>query len=259
MSMTSRIRVLAIVSSVASAHPAMPTPVVASIQPSLHVRVVAMPRPVAEAVRQVEDFFGVPVTYEDTRYLHPDDIVDVTARVRRDGKTSDRILGMRSGSIDTSYSPPAGASVEAQVAEALGQILAQSRANGNTGDFRVDQVAGGFHVVPVAMRGRSGEMEPYTSALDVRITLPSVERTGQEALLAVTQAVTARSGVVVDIGLMPMNLLARTGVTIGAQHEVARDVLWRIMQAVRADLSWQLLCGAGDRATCTFSVLPVRK
>ena len=53
-------------------------------QEEIHIRVDSTPRPVAEAVRQVERAFGRPVTYEDVGYVHPDDIRDVTAQVRRD-------------------------------------------------------------------------------------------------------------------------------------------------------------------------------
>ena len=61
--------------SVFSLWPRMDRRVLASGLPIL-IHVVDYPRPVAAAVLQVEKHFGWVVTYEDTSYVHPDDIVD---------------------------------------------------------------------------------------------------------------------------------------------------------------------------------------
>lgn len=231
----------------------------APTQESLRIQVVDYPRPVAAAVEQIERHFGWVVTYEDTRYVHPSDIVDVTAVVRRDGDMSRRVLGMRGGTIDVTYRPAAGAATEAQVGEVLREVLAQSVAAGNTGEFRVERASGGHHVVPVAMKSTRGLMEPYQSPLDCRITVPGRTGSGLAAVLRITEAIAARSGLPVRPGVMPLNRLEQAQVATGAEDEVARTALWRTLQAIDQRLSWQLLCGAGEDAICTLNIHFVRK
>src|SRR5688572_30733430 len=80
----------------------------AASQAPLRVRVVDFPRPVSQAARDVERHFGFVVTYEDHLYIHPDDIVDITAYVHRDGALSKNVFGMRRGSIVLRYVPQSG-------------------------------------------------------------------------------------------------------------------------------------------------------
>lgn len=87
----------------------------------VHIRVDDYPRPVAAAIRQVEQHFRWVVTYEDTRYLHPGDIVDVTEQIRRDPARPGRIFQMRNGSIDLRFRPAAD-TVEFQVGEVLNGV-----------------------------------------------------------------------------------------------------------------------------------------
>jgi hypothetical protein len=91
------------------------------------------------AVKQIEKLAGVVVTYEDTLYVHPDDLVDVTAQRFPKGNAPRRILEMRRGSIDVTYTPRPGP-IETQVGELLRLVLDDSRRAGNTGQFRMEEV-----------------------------------------------------------------------------------------------------------------------
>lgn len=164
---------------------------------------------------------------------------------------------MRGGNIALSYTPRSG-TTNAQVEDVLREVLAASSASGNTGEFRVEQVVGGFHVIPVAMLAKSGVMKPYASPLETRITLPSREEDGLEMMVRLAQAISARSGVTVNPGIMPMNRMARARVALSAENERAREVLWRALRSIGSDLSYELLCGVGDEATCGLSIHPVR-
>jgi hypothetical protein len=251
-------QVLALAMSAFSLWPMMQRRVRASEQAPIRILVVDYPRPISEAVIQVEKHFGWIVTYEDTRYVHPSDLVDVTEQVRRDGNTSKRVLGMRNGHIDLTCTPRPG-TIESQVGEVLREILAYSVAVGNTGEFRIHRVPGGYHVVPVASKGKSGVMEPDPSPLDARVTLPYREEDGLEMISRLAHAITTSSGRTVTPGTMPMSGLARTRVTVGSQNERARDVLWRALQSISPRLSWQLLCAVGERGECALNIHPVPK
>lgn len=222
-------------------------------QRTIHIVVTDTPRPVSAAVEQIERQFGQRVTYEDVIYVHPDDVRDATSEIRRDGRTSPKIFAMRSGSIDIEYTP-AGKSTVAQVGDILARVVAQSRAIGNAGEFRVERVDGGHHVIPVAVKGRSGQIEPFIPLLDTRITLDRREENGMNAFLRIIGAVAGTSGRALEPGLSPTNRFFQRKVTLGADHEPARDVLWRALNELGGDLSWRLLCGAGDAATCALNV-----
>ena len=222
-------------------------------QRTIHIAVSNTPRPVFAAVEQVERQFGQRVTYEDVTYVHPDDFYDATSEIRRDGRTSPKIFAMRSGSIDIEYAP-AGQSPVAQVGDILERVVAQSKAIGNAGEFRVEAVAGGHHVIPVAAKGRSGEIEPFIPLLDTRITLERREESGMNAFLRIVGAVAGTSGRALEPGLSPTNRFFQRSLTLGADHEPARDVLWRALNELGGDLSWKLLCEAGNSPTCALNV-----
>ena len=53
------------------------------------------------------------------------------------------------------------------------------------------------------------------------------------------------------------NLLVHLRLTLGAEDEPARDVLWRALQAIEPALSWQMLCEVGERAMCAVNIYPL--
>lgn len=223
----------------------------------VRIQVESYPRALAAAIRQVEEHFGWVVTYEDTRHLHPDEIIDVTEQVRRDSTRPGRIFQMKNGSIDLTYTPAADAT-EFQVGEVLEALLVNSTERGNPGEFRVTHVAGGYHVVPVAIKGPNGDRQTYSSPLDTRISLDLRNETALEFLFRLAAMVTEASGFTVQPGTIPLNRLEQTRVAVGARSETARDVLWRTLQSIGEDLSWQMYCDVGERGLCAINLHSVR-
>lgn len=218
---------------------------------------VTDPRPVSAAVRLIERHFGRVVTYEDVSYVAPSQIVDITASVRRDGRMDRRVLGMRGGRLDLAYRPTSE-SIDVQIDEVMAQLLAEWNGKGHEGEFRVEKVAGGHHVVPVARTGRSENLEVYTSPLDARITIPYERRNGEMTLDVLAKAISASAGRPV-IAVPPRgNLLNQARLNVGAQNQTAREVLWAALQAINRKLSWQMLCGVGDGHPCAINVYSVR-
>lgn len=222
----------------------------------IRIEVADFPRPLAAAVFQVERHFGRIVTYEDGSCVDPGDIVDETAQVRRDGKTSPRILGRRLDSISLAYTPPEG-SVDAQVQEVLAKLLAKWNGPSHSGEFRVKKAVGGHHVIPVARKGVGGNTEPYTSPLETRITIASEERDVSETMSVVAKAISDSSGREVEVNPRIPRRLSGARVVVGAENQVAREVLWKALQAVDPALSWQLLCEVGENSMCTVTIYRV--
>jgi hypothetical protein len=222
----------------------------------VRIDVVNKRLPILEAVKQVERRFGRVVTYEDVPHVAPSDLVDITDQVAKGKALTTRIYLSRSDSIRLAYTSRY-ATLDAQAGEALAKLLAVWNGGDHSGKFRVERVAGGYHVIPVARRGLDERTEPYTSPLDTRITVPTAERDGVETLTVLVQAVAESSGRVVHVGRIPHSRLTQTRVTIGAKHQTAREVLWGALQAMDPALSWLMTCDVGEDAECGIHIYPL--
>jgi hypothetical protein len=93
-----------------------------------------------------------------------------------------------------------------------------------------------LHILPKETRDRQGNWVPQSSILDVAITLPSAERSGLEMIRAIANAVGAKSGFYVGIATVPYNLMSQYRETLGANNEIARGVLLRVLDDSHADM-----------------------
>lgn len=211
------------------------------------------PRPLSAAARQLERQLGLAVTYEDGSYVAPGDIVDVTAQVRRDGRLDLRVYGMRGGAFRFERALTGGGRARG-IPHVLDQLVATWNQSGMGGAFTVVDVGAGFHIIPTARRGVTGELEPYTSPLSAPIDLPTGERTGLDIVTDIARRLSDESGRRIWVGMMPTNLMLQKSVTVGARGEAARSVLWRALQQLHPSLSWQLLCSVGEQADCALNI-----
>ena len=233
------------------------TPTGGSSQREIAVDIVNQPRPVALAVRQVEKQLGYVVTYEDTVYRFPGDIVDVSKQMRGRDPSLGPYPGMRSGTLQFRHSPRAS-TLAGRVEEVLQEIVARSRRIGNIGDFRVESTVNGYHVVPVQAKNRNGVEEPYESPLESRITMESRDESAADMIRRFVGVVSQASGQPLVEGLMPGRFHG-IRVTVDAQNDRARDVLWRALQSVNAGLSWQLLCGPDGPCALNIHAIALAK
>ena len=221
----------------------------------IRIEVPDSPRPLAAAVRQVEEHFGRVVTYEDGSCVNPGDI-DETDLVVKDENTGRRVFGRRLDSITLAHRP-AGESADAHVQEVLALLLEKWNGPSHSGEFRAQKVVGGFHVIPVARKGVGGTTEPYSSPLEARVTIAKEERVFGETLSVLARAVSDGSGREVDIAARYPWRLDAVKVVLGAENQMAREVLWNALQATDRTLSWRLLCATGEDSTCTLNVYRV--
>jgi hypothetical protein len=233
-----------------------PTSAGAPLQREIAIDVVNEPRPVGRAVLQIQKQLGYVVTYEDTVYRFPGDLVDVSKQVRRDGRQIP-VLSMRGGTIRFRHTPRAS-TLASQVEEVLGEIVARSRRAGNIGDFRVESAVNGYHVVPAQAKNRTGVEEPYESPLESRITMESRDESAFAMISRFIDAVSEASGQPLEAGVMPPRLHS-IPVSVDARNDKARDVLWRALQSINPALSWQLLCVPGDPCALNVHVITLAK
>jgi len=214
---------------------------------------VSDPRPVAAAALRLESRFGWTVTYEDPLYLDPDEIVDVAAQVRNDGKR-DPVLIPRGGQL--SFGLPSVAANAAMSPGAVLQLLVDAYHDvGRGAEFRIGHTGSVFHILPSRARDKTAALQDVVAVLDRRISLPMATRSSWECL----EALVAQTGddTKVVIGTVPASLLKKVRIQSGAQSEVARTVLLRTLQATGEQLSWQLLCAPGPSGPCALNIHPV--
>jgi hypothetical protein len=138
----------------------------------------------------------------------------------------------------------------ASVSKALETVLQQHESNGNPGRFRVVETAAGLAIVPVASRNSLGMLVSDYSPLDLPISFPEVDAGADSGLRAFSEALSAASGKRIKL----LDSLFTMNVKIGANNEVARDVLARLLTGLRnrsgpaPKLAWTLVMEPGINA-----------
>lgn len=211
-------------------------------EPNRLVVAVDDPRPLAAAVTFLERRFGWTITYEDPRFEHTDDIEDVTAKVRRDGDLSKKVLVPRGGALSLTYE----SSERLSAVDVLNRLLESYSQAGYPGRFAVVEAAGMLHVVPVQTRDRNGAESRQDSILASVVSLDERDRTDVEMIQEVLRQVEIRSKQTVRIGSIPQALMHRRS-RAAANKEMARSVLVRALARDEQRFSWQLLYGPDTR------------
>lgn len=213
------------------------------------------PRPVAEAVSQLEKRFGWVVTYEDPIYANSTEIADVTSQVRRDLDTyrpgeAPRVLVPKGGSLAINFNLTSDGNTPVRPESVVQQVIDANATAGNAGKFRVESSGEIVHVIPSAHRDSSGAWVPEQSVLDSIVTISSGDKTGLQALKALCAAVSRVTQTNVTLGTVDVNLFIRSRNELGANGEKARDFLVKLLEDTRStgklgetNLSWQLLFG----------------
>jgi hypothetical protein len=222
-------------------------------------------RPLASAAEALMHEYANPISYEDPRYENADDLVDISAEVRKDGK---------SGAQDSRYAvwvPKTRRAVivlpepksQSDISAALAKVA--SAFGGRGGQFDVQQSSGIVHVVPRGIRDKNGNWTYPGSVLDSRISIPKELRTDDGLLNAICEAVSAASGVkVVSTFRMLGGLVVPPSYELGADNEPARDVLIRALTVIghgQLRYTWHLFYGSfptDNSYAMNFSPVPVR-
>lgn len=206
------------------------------------------PRPVAKAVRTLEDLCQCVITYEDPRIIYSRETKDVTDEVSRSiPAKSQRVIVPKGGALTVNYRAVPGTDRPVNLTSALNDVLKAHEREDGAGKFRIENSNGVIHVIPVAVKNINGKIEPQTSVLDAAISLPRQERTGMQTLTAICEAISKKNHMRVELGAAPLNLLFQHRSVQGFNNEQARTVLIRFLQDVDKSgrLSWRLLYEPG--------------
>lgn len=195
-------------------------------------------RPLKKAAEALEALYGVPISYEDpSAYAYNGDLSDpfefraANALPPRDSSlkfVSEHLKGAIERPDAHGVHPLLQAAPEADVARILQSVVDQHASNGNPGRFKILATPAGLVIVPTAARNSRGEWVPDQSLLDFRISLPEMDTDADLAIEAFCKALSAASGKTVQ----PADAFLTRTARIGADNEVARDVLVRLLNGM---------------------------
>jgi hypothetical protein len=206
------------------------------------------PRPIAEAVKLIQNKYGLIITYEDPRFSYEGDLVDKTdPQYRQEHPGGYKALTAKGGHLEINYVLSQVTGKPESTQALLQQVLDAAAAAGHPGRFQIKQTGRFFHVVPRQVKNSRGEWVDQNSILDLPISFPERQRTVFETLETILKAVSQEAGIRVGVGTAPMNTLIRIQTTQGASSEIARDVLIRTLESTKHKLSWRLLYSPGQK------------
>jgi hypothetical protein len=193
---------------------------------------ISDPRPLARAAEQLQQVFGVPINYEDPRYEHSDDVVDVTNDVARNAPAGTRVIVPRGGGVKVSVEVPAVTNNPARSAadfqNALSSVLQAYTSAGYATEYQAESVNGMLYITPKRMRMAVGGNARVESVMLTPITFSFQERSGAETLDLIVEALSKTCGYKVQVGVAPVGALLQTRLALGASAQPARDVLARL-------------------------------
>jgi len=193
-------------------------------------------RALATAVERLEKVYGVPITYEDTKYVAGE--VGETTFNSEAHKTIKRHIP-----LSFRYEAPPSAApfdVRKKLAEAALTEAIQNYNSQLHGEiFTVSDTERGFHVVARNFIGASGSAEEMRPLLDTPVTIPSGIRTVDQLLAEICKEIPGLS-----IGIFPVNLFAQHHTTVAASNLPARTVLDNLVKEIAIPAEQQIGPGA---------------
>jgi hypothetical protein len=177
------------------------------------------------------------INFEGPRYTYEGDFQDVPEQYRRPRAQVERMVKMNPVTLTV----PTGSVTRDQMALILQQLISQANAT-DGGRFRLDQVGDTFNIVATEVRDVNGNWTTQPSLFDVRITVPTQERSVYAMLRAILDAVGAANHT--RVGLYddrpgPLGALENIRAAQGANDEVARDVLARTLAEANQRFAWR--------------------
>lgn len=194
------------------------------------IATIHAPRPVAELANLIQERYGIPVNYEDSRTVFAEDIVDETAPEARARNPQIRALGRRWGTLEFALTPLAS-NMEERLVQAKSLVavaLEQHVSRSQNGVFEVVERNGRLSILPKSSRGRDGRLQSDTSPLDVSIRIPASEKSAEQCLDLIL-AELDKVGAKVVKGVLPSNYIAQARGTCVAEVEPARNAIERIL------------------------------
>jgi len=139
-------------------------------------------------VGTLQDFYGVPITFEDTRHVNDAEL---------DKSKPHSFLAERISITYSVTTPPEDADLptrKAMAGEVVRDVVRKYNAARGTEIYQVTETDNGFHVVGRRFLDTSGKMEDFQPLLDTPITIEPGERTVSDVLDEMTNQINSAHG-----------------------------------------------------------------
>ena len=197
------------------------------------------PRPLATISDRLEQLSHFSINYEDVRYEHSSDIVDVTATVLTAAQKAlappgTKILVPKGAAVSVT----ATVNQEGRIADFVALSSALQSAvdgfnRGSNGGKYIGKANGQTLLIePSQYRNSFNQIVQATPVLSTPLSIDLRTRTGMETLSLVVERLSQVAGKKVVIGTIPIRQMATTNVTIGAEREPAGSLLLRLFSAM---------------------------
>jgi len=204
----------------------------------------------------LEETRGKIVTYEEPLLTWMGDLEEIPGK----SGTKGYLYPKESGT-----SLPSAVSSASDLHSALNDTLDACHKQSSGTRFQVLQSSWGYHITPAMVHDSNGALVAATSLLDAPIYVPAGERTAKDHLLALGAAVTAATGMRMDVSALPSqsagfdNLFRANPARFSwaAEREIARDALIDLLSKSATSFSWRLNCQASTQPDARFCVLNV--
>jgi hypothetical protein len=208
-------------------------------------------RPLAEAYTELVEETRSLVTFEDAYYEYKGDLVDYRHEVHPSNPARN--------SPQTWFAPRRTLVFDYSMADAANpdvlftNLVSNYHLNFFDFEYRLVREGKWLHILPKAGKNARGESVQRVSRLDLRVTFPDAERTADATIALLVDTINKTASPTTNIldGGGATNLFHRTKVRTGAQNEIARHVLMRVLESTGRRVTWSLLC--------TFDPTPDRR
>jgi hypothetical protein len=219
------------------------------------------PRPLAQAVTALREECAWVIDFEDPPYYSKYDLVDDTApQWRAAHPTAKGVTAIAGDTFQTQFpeNPDAATSL-AEEEHILDRVVLDYNASTNPGRFSIrNEGDGRFAVVGTYVKDENGQDQAVSPILDTPISVQADTRDALTTIHIILKALSAKSQIQVVPGLLALNALHQTQVTVGGENIPAGTLLLQTLSAAKIKLYWDLYYDH-DVNKYAFSVLPLVK
>jgi hypothetical protein len=214
------------------------------------------PRPLADALMQLERRYGWQTTYEDPPYEHPEDLMDVVPASVKAVNPKARHLVPKGKSISITYKEPDDPQSVLERRATIEHVVKEFSSKG-AGFFRVVHNGPWSNVVPTAVRRANGQIDAFQPVFDTRVSFPAAQRTIAETFSLIRAQIASKRGIQIRDGTIPINMFLSRQYLTDANDEKACDVLmrvfndangWMLGMGIPAPVAWRLFWDPTEKA-----------
>jgi len=168
---------------------------------------------------------------------------------------------------EQAFTMPLATEGQTDLSQVLDKVLNAFHEQTSSTRFQILKSAWGYHLVPRQAHDANGVLVPTTSLLDASVTVAIQERTPEEHILALADAIKHATGVAMDVSAIPgtrrgFDMVFRATPARfewGVLGVVGRNALIGLLQRSATTFSWRLNCQSSAQQVDRLCVLNLER